>query len=96
VPDASAGDALEPGLPAHDAAFWADLAGRRWRRVKGRDAAAVCAVFGTPLHRAGTYYLRPVYTDGVLWLSQRGYEALRRRAGEGVPPRRYGRRSSPR
>ena len=58
---------------------------------------ATCAVFGTPLHRAGTYYRRPAYTDGELWLSQRGYDALirrtrggrasRRSRGDGAPPR---------
>ena len=88
-----------PGLPAHDDAFWADLGARRWRRAKWRgdtDAPdAVCAVFGTPIHRAGTYYLRPAYTDGERWLSQRGYEALQARHGRTRPPRRYGRRPPP-
>ena len=89
-------DADEPGLPDHDDAFWADLAVRRWRRRKWRGdpagVGATCAVFGTPIHRAGTYYLRPAYTDGTRWLSQRGYEALQRRLGQDDPSRRYGRR----
>ena len=70
--------------PEHDAAFWAGLARRDWRRVRWRrsrtpDAppeGAVCAAFGTPIHRRGTYYVRPAYTDGELWLSQQGYDAL--------------------
>jgi len=89
----------EKGLPAHDDAFWADLAAQPWRRAKWRGDAdaldAVCVVFGTPLHRTGTYYLRPVYTDGTRWLSQRGYEALQKRQGNEAPSRRYGRRPPP-
>ena len=73
--------------PEHDAAFWAGLAAREWRRVRWRvgvvdvPAEAVCVAFGTPLHRAGTYYRRPVYTDGTVWLSQPGFDEMARRAG---------------
>lgn len=67
--------------PERDAAFWAALARRDWRRVRwrrtpGAGAGAVCAAFGTPIHRRGTYYVRPAYTDGELWLSQQGYDAM--------------------
>ena len=44
---------------------------------------ARCAAFGTPLHRAGTYYRRPVYTDGAVWLSQQAFDEMTRRAGGG-------------
>lgn len=84
--------------PEHDDAFWAALAAADWRRVRWRrsrspDAppeGAVCVAFGTPIHRAGTYYVRPAYTDGTRWLSQQGYDALIRRTGS----RRASRRSS--
>lgn len=79
-----------------DDALWADLARRPWRRVKWRrtDGAVpteTCAAYGTPIHRAGTYYLRPAYTDGERWLSQRGYEELTRRTTGVRPSRRYSR-----
>ena len=79
--------------PEHDDAFWADLAARPWRRVRWRaglaealgvptdDDEARCVAFGTPLHRAGTYYRRPVYTDGAVWLSQQGFDEMTRRTG---------------
>jgi hypothetical protein len=28
------------------------------------------------LHRKGTYYLRPVYTDGEVWLCQQAYDEM--------------------
>ena len=93
--------------PDHDDAFWAELASRPWHRVRWRLGAAGtaaeappsealpsegrCAAFGTPLHRAGTYYRRPVYTDGTRWLSQQGFDEMRRRTG-----RRASRQSRPR
>lgn len=64
-----------------DDAVWADLAARRWRRTRwrrGLGEAATCAAYGTPIHRAGTYYRRPAYTDGALWLSQQAHDDLRR------------------
>ena len=79
--------------PEHDAAFWADLAARPWRRVRWRlgvadvPAEARCAAFGLPLHRAGTYYRRPVYTDGAVWLSQRAFDEMTRQTGR-LPTRR--------
>ena len=79
--------------PEHDAAFGADLAARPWRRVRWRvgvadvPAEARCAAFGLPLHRAGTYYRRPVYTDGAVWLSQRAFDEMTRRTGR-LPTRR--------
>ncbi|MDX1530049.1 MAG: hypothetical protein R3362_00850 [Rhodothermales bacterium] len=83
-----------------DQAFWEALAARRWRRVKWRrsDAAPAelpdgerCAAFDTPIHRRGTYYLRPAYTDGEVWLCQRAYEEMLRRTGR-PPSRQYSRR----
>ncbi|MEM6328540.1 MAG: hypothetical protein AAF791_15600 [Bacteroidota bacterium] len=75
---------------------WDDLARRRWRRVRWRkgDAAemATCALFGTPIHRRGTYYVRPAYTDGERWLSQQGYDALMRRTQNRRASRRSGER----
>ena len=87
-------------------AVWADLARRSWRRVRWRRAPAaparasggappedaVCAAFGTPIHRVGTYYVRPAYTDGELWLSQQGYDALIRRTRHQRASRRSGER----
>jgi len=69
--------------PAHDDAFWEALAARPWRRVKWRAGEgapeATCLAYGTPIHRAGTYYLRPAYTDGEAWLSQQAYDEMIRR-----------------
>lgn len=73
--------------PEHDDAFWEALATRPWRRVRWRRArtpdappeGATCVAFGTPIHRAGTYYVRPAYTDGDAWLSQQGYDEMARR-----------------
>ncbi|HLT45737.1 MAG TPA: hypothetical protein VK002_00790, partial [Rubricoccaceae bacterium] len=92
-------DGLMPSaLPEHDDAFWEALARRPWRRVKWRATAdapeAVCVAFGTPIHRPGTYYLRPAYTDGEAWLSQQAYDEMIRRtrrrrasrARRGTPP----------
>lgn len=81
-----------------DQDFWEALAERRWRRVKWRRPSGeapleVCAAFGTPIHREGTYYLRPAYTDGEVWLSQRAYETMVRRTRGVTPSRRYSRRS---
>ena len=80
--------------PVPDDALWADLAARTWRRVRWRvgvvdvpgdpQAEARCAAFGLPLHRAGTYYRRPVYTDGALWLSQPAFDEMTRRAGRAL------------
>ncbi|MEL6617019.1 MAG: hypothetical protein AAFQ43_14855 [Bacteroidota bacterium] len=83
-----------------DEATWADLASRRWRRVRWRrqrtpeapPEGAVCAAFETPIHRTGTYYVRPAYTDGTLWLSQQGYDALIRRTHGQRASRRSGER----
>jgi hypothetical protein len=78
---------MSASRPQPDAAFWADLARSRWRRVRWRKGLgppgdARCAAFDLPLHRAGTYYRRPVYTDGTRWLSQQAYdEMVRRTAG---------------
>ena len=83
-------------------AVWDALSESRWRRVRWRQGLgppdAVCAAFGTPLHRDGTYYRRPVYTDGARWLSQQAYDALVRRQGgrratrqSGARPREHGR-----
>lgn len=79
-----------------DQDFWEGLAQRDWRRVKwrrstGESPAETCAAYGTPIHRKGTYYLRPAYTDGELWLSQRGYEEMISRCEGGAPSRRYSR-----
>lgn len=80
--------------PAHDDAFWEALAAREWRRVRwrrGEASDATCVAFGLPIHRVGTYYVRPAYTDGAVWLSQQGYdEMVRRTAGH-----RASRRSRP-
>lgn len=80
--------------PEHDDAFWADLAARPWRRVRWRiglgetpGADARCVAFGTPLHRASTYYRRPAYTDGTVWLSQQGFDEMTRRTTGGRAPR---------
>lgn len=68
-----------------DDAFWDDLAARSWRRVKWRRADAEaglarCIAYDRPIHRAGTYYVRPAYTDGERWLSQQAYDEMIRRS----------------
>lgn len=67
--------------PEHDDAFWSELALRpwkrtRWHRTDGSPASETCVAYGTPLHRSGTYYNRPAYTDGTVWLSQQGYDDM--------------------
>ena len=86
--------------PAHDDAFWEALAARDWRRVRWRrsrtpDAppeGALCVAYGTPIHRQGTYYVRPAYTDGADWLSQQAYDEMVRRARGRRASRRSGTR----
>jgi hypothetical protein len=83
--------------PDHPDAFWQELARRHWRRVKwrrssGEPSSERCLAYGTPIHRAGTYYLRPAYTDGSEWLCQHAYEEMVRRTGGASPSRRYSRR----
>ena len=85
--------------PVHDDAFWEALAARPWRRVRWRRstgdaplADARCVAFGLPIHRAGTYYVRPAYTDGAAWLSQQGYDEMVRRTQGERAARRSGRR----
>ena len=67
--------------PEHDQAFWEELADRswhraRWHRTDGSPVSETCFAFGKPLHRKGTYYLRPVYTDGEIWLCQQAYDEM--------------------
>ncbi|MEM9997747.1 MAG: hypothetical protein AAF809_08605 [Bacteroidota bacterium] len=69
----------QPVRPAHDDAFWAALASRDWQRSRTAPSDAVCLAFGTPIHRQGTYYRRPAYTDGTAWLSQQAYDTMVRR-----------------
>ena len=86
--------------PAHDGAFWEALAARDWRRVRWRRArspeappeGAVCAAYATPIHRRGTYYVRPAYTDGADWLCQQAYDEMVRRTGGRRASRRSGMR----
>ena len=85
--------------PAHDDAFWEALAARAWRRVRWRRGEspggdATCAAFGLPIHRVGTYYVRPAYTDGEAWLSQQGYDEMIRRT-TGQPASRRSRPGAP-
>ena len=71
--------------PTVDEATWQDLEGRAWRRVRwraGLGEGARCAAYGTPIHRTGTYYRRPAYTDGELWLSQQAHDELVRRRAD--------------
>lgn len=80
-----------------DDAFWQNLAARSWRRVKWRRADAEaelahCVAYDRPIHRAGTYYVRPAYTDGEVWLCQQAYEEMVRRTEGRRPSRRYSRR----
>lgn len=79
-----------------DDAFWEALAERSWRRVKWRRSDGAppserCFAYDIPLHRPGTYYLRPAYTDGEVWLCQRAYEEMVRRTRGRTPSRRYSR-----
>ena len=89
--------------PERDDAFWAALAERPWRRVRWRQARSPgappegvrCVAYGTPIHRAGTYYVRPAYTDGDAWLSQQAYEELVRRTRGARASRRTSDRPAP-
>ncbi|MEM6783767.1 MAG: hypothetical protein AAF624_08540 [Bacteroidota bacterium] len=65
--------------PDRDDAFWAALAARDWRRSRTAPPGTVCVAFGSPIHRRGTYYRRPAYTDGTAWLSQQAYDVMQRR-----------------
>lgn len=89
--------------PDHDDAFWEAVAARPWRRVRWRRArspeappeGARCLAFGTPIHRAGTYYVRPAYTDGTDWLSQQAFDVMARRTQTRRASRRSGTRPEP-
>lgn len=77
-----------------DDAFWNDLATRTWRRVKWRKdgpqaALARCVAYDRPIHRTGTYYVRPAYTDGEVWLCQQAYAEMIHRTQGRRPSRRY-------
>ena len=79
-----------------DDAFWEALAARPWRRVKWRRADAEvelarCVAYDRPIHRRGTYYVRPAYTDGEVWLCQQAYEEMMYRTAGNRPSRRYSR-----
>ena len=86
--------------PEHDDEYWHTLAEADWRRVRWRrsgardepPAGAVCVAYGTPIHRAGTYYVRPAYTDGERWLSQQAYDEMVRRTQRQRASRRSGER----
>ena len=75
-------------LPEYDDTFWEELARRpwkrkRWHRTDGSVESETCFVYGTPIHRKGTYYLRPAYTDGDVWICQQAYdEMIARTTGE--------------
>ncbi len=65
----------------HDDAFWLALVERPWKRMKwhrtdGSPQSETCFAYGISLHRKGTYYLRPAYTDGELWLCQQAYDEM--------------------
>jgi hypothetical protein len=58
---------------------WIALSKRNWKRKRGRnvnDEIQLCCVFGTPIHRLGTYYVRPAYTDGELWMCKKAYQKM--------------------
>ena len=79
----------------HDDAFWEALAARPWTRVKWRrtdrtPVSETCVAYGTPIHRTGTYYLRPAYTDGEVWLCQQAYDEMILRTEGRRASRRYG------
>ncbi|HCR48121.1 MAG TPA: hypothetical protein PLL64_05865 [Rhodothermales bacterium] len=72
---------------------WEALAQTDWQRKKWRQNETiygVCCVYGTPIHREGTYYLRPAYTDGKRWMSARAYREMCLRIGRHFS-NRYGR-----
>lgn len=74
--------------------LWARFARSVWRRKKWRqtgEAPGRCALCALPFHRAGTYYLRPVYTDGTHWICRACHHALVLRTGQ-TPVDRYGSR----
>lgn len=54
----------------------------KWRRNEGEKNLARCMVCGLPIHRTGTYYVRPAYTDGIRWICSRDFRRLRRAFGE--------------
>jgi len=67
--------------PEHDDVFWEALSKRSWRRARwhrtdGCATSEICFAYGKPLHRTGTYYLRPAYTDGEVWLCQQAYDEM--------------------
>lgn len=61
----------------------------KWRSSK--DGGSHCLNCGLPIHRTGTYYVRPAYFDGTAWLCQRCYKTMRRHLGLGRD-NRYGKR----
>lgn len=59
---------------------------KRWRKRRGEPVVR-CAACGVRLNRRDTYYVRPAYTDGEVWLCSGCYERLAE-----DPDHRYGRR----
>jgi hypothetical protein len=52
---------------------------------------ASCVQCGAHLNRKDTYYVRPAYTDGELWLCSACYDRMTEAADETID-HRYGRR----
>lgn len=76
---------------------WASLYESKWRRRKWRqeqsDEIATCCIYGTPIHREGTYYLRPAYTDGIRWLSAQAFRDWQKWMGKRAD-NRYSRKNT--
>lgn len=63
---------------------------RRWRKRRG-EPVAQCIECGAHLNRKDTYYVRPAYSDGQVWLCSGCYDRMSDEAHI-ARDHRYGRR----
>jgi len=64
---------------------------KRWRKRRG-EPVAHCVSCGAYLNRKDSYYVRPAYTDGSVWLCSGCYDRMTETAHI-EKDHRYGRRS---
>ena len=72
-----------------------DPTARKWRRRRWRkgekDHVTRCSDCGATLNRIDTYYVRPAYTDGDVWLCSGCFDRMTDQANI-ARDHRYGRR----
>ena len=73
---------------------WKQLSSRNWVRKRWRsdkESDNHCSVCDAPFNRPDTYYVRPAYTDGEVWMCASCFDEMNEAIGQGLD-HRYGRR----